>query len=249
MEIKRSVAVVTGGSGGLGRVIARKLAEAGANVAIVYQRAEDVAKEVCEELAGLGVEAIAVQADVSSEADVLRMAKTVHDHFGRIDILVNDAAYNIAISYADIAGATTEIWDKIMGINLKGPFLCMRTIGPMMKKQGNGRIVNISSIAGLIPTGSSIPYAVSKAGLIHLTKCMAVGLAPEVLVNVAAPGFLEGTRASANLSPEYLERAKARSLSGNVVTKEEVADQVLFFIRSDAVTGQTLCMEGGGCFH
>jgi Dehydrogenases with different specificities (related to short-chain alcohol dehydrogenases) len=249
MEIKGSVAVVTGGSGGLGRVISRKLAEAGANVAVVYQREEGVAREVCGELTELGVEAMAVQADVSSETDVLRMAQTVRDHFGRIDILVNDAAYNIAISYADMAGATTDIWDKIMGVNLKGPFLCMRTIGPMMKEQGNGRIVNIASIAGLIPTGSSIPYAVSKAGLIHLTRCMAVGLAPEVLVNAAAPGFMEGTRASANLSSEYLERARARSLSGNVISKEEVADQVLLFIRSDALTGQTLCMEGGGCFH
>ena len=249
MEIKDTVAVFTGGTGGLGRIIARKLAEEGANIAIVYQHSESVARDVCAELTGMGVQAIAVQADVSNEDDVLRMAQSVRAHFGRIDILVNDAAYNIAINYADIAALTTDIWDKIMGINLKGPFLCMRTIGPMMKEQGCGRIVNISSIAGLMPTGSSIPYAVAKSGLIHLTKCMAIGLAPEVLVNATAPGFMEGTRASSNLAPDYLARVKTRSLSGNVITKEEVADQVLFFIQSDAVTGQTLCLESGYCFH
>ena len=249
MEIKGSVAVVTGGSGGLGRVIARKLAEAGANVAVVYQYSADVARDVCEELTRMGVQAMPVQADVSNEADVLRMAREVRERFGRIDILVNDAAYNVTVKYEDVAGMTTDIWDKIMNIDLKGPFLCIRTIGLMMQEQGRGRIVNISSTAGLGPTGSSIAYAVAKAGLIHLTKCMAVALAPSVLVNAVAPGLLEGTRATANLSAAHLERAKSRSLSGTVVSKEEVADQVLFFIRSDAVTGQTLCLEGGNCFH
>ena len=242
MEIKGSVAVVTGGTGGLGRVIARKLAEAGANIAVAYQNSEEIARNVCEELTRMGVQAMPVQADVSSEADVLRMAKMVRDRFGRIDILVNNAAYNITIKFQDLAGLTTEIWDKIMDVDLKGPFLCIRTIGPMMQEQGAGRIVNISSIAGLGPTGSSIAYATAKAGLIHLTKCMALALAPSVLVNAVAPGLLEGTRATANLSAETLERARKRSLTGTVVDKEEVADQVLLFVRSDALTGQTLCM-------
>ena len=249
MEIKGSVALVTGGTGGLGQVIARKLAEVGANIAVVYQSSEEIARNVCEELTRMGVQAMPVQADVSKEADVLRMAKEVGDRFGRIDILVNDAVYNIAVKYQDITGLTTAVWDKIMDVDLKGPFLCMRTFGLMMQKQGRGRIVNVSSIAGLLPVGSSIAYAVAKAGLIHLTKCMAVALAPSVLVNAVAPAYLEGTRATANLSTEQVEQAKQRSLSANVVLKEEVADQVLFFARSDAITGQTLCMAGGGCFH
>lgn len=249
MEIQGSVAVVTGGTGGLGRVIARKLAGAGASIALVYQNSEKIARDECGALTRMGVAAMPVQADIAREADVLRMVKEVHDRFGRIDILVNDAAYNIAIRFQDLDSMTTAAWDKIMDVDLKGPFLCMRAVGPIMREQGRGRIVNVSSIAGLMPSGSSIAYAVAKAGLIHLTKCMSVALAPAVLVNAVAPGLLEGTRATSNLSAEQVERSKKRSLTGTIVEKEEIADQVLLFARSDALTGQTLCMDCGGFFH
>src|SRR5438445_5704114 len=105
-----------------------------------------------------------------------------------------------------------EVWDRIIAVNLTGPLRLMKAAAPVMKAQGRGRIVNISSVAGLGPTGSSIAYAVSKAGLIHLTRCMAVALAPEVLVNCVAPGLLEGTRATANLRPEFIERSAAEAL-------------------------------------
>ena len=105
-----------------------------------------------------------------------------------------------------------EVWDKIIAINLTGPMRLIKAVAPVMKAQGRGRIVNIASVAGLGPTGSSIAYAVSKAGLIHLTRCMAVALAPETLVNCVAPGLLEGTRATANLRPELIERSAAASL-------------------------------------
>ena len=116
------------------------------------------------------------------------MVDDVVKRFGRLDILINDAAYNKSIPFKDLDNLTYEEWTKIIDINLTGPMLTTKAVGPVMKKQGSGRIVNISSVAGLGPTGSSIAYAVSKAGLIHLTKCMAVALAPEVLVNCVAPG-------------------------------------------------------------
>ena len=131
----------------------------------------------------------------------------VTGRFGRLDILVNDAAYNKAIPFTDLDGLTIEVWDKIMAVNLTGPMRLIKAVAPVMKAQGQGRIVNIASVAGLAPTGSSIAYAVSKAGLIHLTRCMAVALAPETLVNCVAPGLLEGTRATANLRPEMIERS------------------------------------------
>src|SRR5204862_2477418 len=109
---------------------------------------------------------------------------------------------------------TMEVWDKIIAVNLTGPMRLTKAVGPVMKAQGSGRIVNISAVAGLGPTGSSIAYAVSKAGLIHLTKCMAVALAPQVLVNCVAPGLLEGTRATANLRPEQVEIGRKASLLG-----------------------------------
>ena len=127
------------------------------------------------------------------------MVDEVVKRFGRLDILINDAAYNKAIPFKDLDGLTTEEWTKIIDVNLTGPMHAIKAVAPVMKKQGRGRIVNIASIAGLHPGGSSIAYAVSKAGLIHLTRCMAVALAPEVLVNCVAPGLLEGTRATANL--------------------------------------------------
>ena len=136
----------------------------------------------------------------------------VTKRFGRLDILVNDAAYNKSIPFTDLDNLTLEVWDKIMAVNLTGPMRLTKAVAPVMKAQGRGRIVNISSVAGLSPTGSSIAYAVSKAGLIHLTRCMAVALAPETLVNCVAPGLLEGTRATANLRAEQIERAASSSL-------------------------------------
>ena len=118
-----------------------------------------------------------------------------------------------------------------------------------MQRQGGGRVVNISSVAGMAPSGSSIPYAVAKAGLNHLTRCMAVGLAPEILVNCIAAGFLEGTRATANLSLEFQEAARTGALLRRAADKDDVADQVVSFCRTDSVTGQTLVIDSGRLFH
>ncbi|MBP1720299.1 MAG: fabG 4, partial [Deltaproteobacteria bacterium] len=118
-------------------------------------------------------------------------------------------------------------------------------VGPIMKKQGQGRIVNIGSIAGFQPAGSSIAYSVSKAALTHLTRCMAVALAPEVLVNCVAPGFMEGTRMSSNLSPPYVEKAKKAALIGKAAEKEDVIEQILTFLRTESTTGQTVIIDGG----
>jgi 3-oxoacyl-[acyl-carrier protein] reductase len=127
--------------------------------------------------------------------------------------------------------------------------LAIKAVAPIMKRQGGGRIVNISSIAGHAPTGSSIPYAVSKAGLNHLTKCMAVGLAPEILVNCIAPGYIEGTRATSNLAPEYRERAQSGSLLKRAADKDDIARQVVEFCRTDSITGQTVVIDSGRVFH
>ena len=138
------------------------------------------------------------------------MVEQVVKRFGRLDILINDAAYNKSIPFKDLDGLTTEEWSKIIDVNLTGPMHAIKAVAPVMQKQGRGRIVNIASIAGLHPGGSSIAYAVSKAGLIHLTRCMSVALAPDVLVNCVAPGLLEGTRATANLSKSQIEQLGRR---------------------------------------
>ena len=249
MNLKDTVAIVTGGNGGLGQRICHALAEAGAHLAVVYARSRDEAQAVADQLRNTGVRAEAMQCDVTVPQQVDALVSGVLESFGRVDILVNDAAYNKWIPFNDLDAMSYEEWNKIINVNLTGPMLCIKAVAPAMKRQGAGRIVNISSGAGLAPAGSSIPYAVSKAGLNHLTRCMAVGLAPEILVNCVAPGYLEGTRATSNLEPGYGERAIMRTLLKRAVDKDDVAEQVVAFCRTDSITGQTLVIDSGRFFH
>lgn len=249
MELQGTVAIVTGGNGGLGQRICHALASAGSKVVVVYAQSEGQASEVAEELKSGGVEAEAMQCDVADPASVDSLIAQVLERFGRIDILVNDAAYNKWISFDDMDNMTLDEWNKILTINLTGPMLTTKAVAGAMKRQGNGRIVNISSVAGFAPTGSSIPYAVSKAGLNHLTKCMAVGLAPEILVNCVAPGYLEGTRATSNLDEEFRKVARTGSLLKRAADKDDIARQVVELCRTDSITGQTLIIDSGRYFN
>jgi 3-oxoacyl-[acyl-carrier protein] reductase len=249
MELKGTVAVVTGGNGGLGQRICHALAAQGCHVAVVYARSKDQAEGVVKDLQKHQVTAAAFACDVTSRQDVQKLVDDVVKRFGRLDILINDAAYNKSIPFKDLDGLTYEEWTKIIDINLTGPMLLCKAVAPIMKKGGQGRIVNIASVAGLGPTGSSIAYAVSKAGLIHLTKCMAVAMAPEVLVNCVAPGLLEGTRATANLRPEAVEVNKKASLLGVAADKDDCADQVVTMCKTNTTTGQTLVIDSGRTFH
>jgi 3-oxoacyl-[acyl-carrier protein] reductase len=250
MNLKGAVALVTGGNGGLGRRICDALAREGADIAVMYARSRDEAEQVARDLAAAhGVRARAFGCDITDAAAVAALVDAVTAAFGRLDILVNDAAFNKAIPFPDLDSLTEEVWEKIMAVNLTGPMRLTKAVAPVMKAQGRGRIVNIASVAGLGPTGSSIAYAVSKAGLIHLTKCMAVALAPEVLVNCVAPGLLEGTRATANLRPEQIERSAATSLLKKAADKDDCADMVATMCRTDTMTGQTVVIDAGRIFH
>ena len=250
MELKGAVALVTGGNGGLGQRICHALAREGAHVAAMYAQSRDAAEGVARELAvTCGVNAAAFGCDITDAAAVTRLVGEGTARFGRLDILVNDAAYNVAIPFPDLDSLTEEVWERIMAVNLTGPMRLTRAVAPIMKAQGRGRIVNIASVAGLSPTGSSIAYAVSKAGLIHLTKCMAVALAPAVLVNCVAPGLLEGTRATANLRPEQVERSASGALLKRAADKEDCAEMVVAMCRTETMTGQTVVIDSGRVFH
>ena len=250
MDLRGGVALVTGGNGGLGQRICHALAKEGVHVAVMYARSRDQAEGVARELASRHqINAKTFACDITDAAAVERVVGDVIGHFGRLDILVNDAAYNIAIPFPDLDSMTMAEWDKIIAINLTGPMRLMKTVAPVMKAQGRGRIVNIASVSGIGPTGSSIAYAVSKSGLIHLTRCMAVALAPETLVNCVAPGLLEGTRATANLRPEFIERSAATSLLKRPADKDDCADMVVTMCRTETMTGQTIAIESGRYFH
>jgi 3-oxoacyl-[acyl-carrier protein] reductase len=250
MDLRGKVALVTGGNGGLGQRICHALAKEGVHVAVMYARSREQAEGVARELASTyQINAAAFACDITDASAVTHLVGDVTARFGSLDILVNDAAYNIAIPFPDLASLTPEVWDKIMAVNLAGPMRLMQAVAPIMKAQGHGRIVNIASVAGLGPSGSSIAYAVSKAGLIHLTRCMAVAMAPETLVNCVAPGLLEGTRATSNLRSEQIERASSGSLLKKPADKDDCADMVVTMCRTETMTGQTIVIDAGRVFH
>jgi 3-oxoacyl-[acyl-carrier protein] reductase len=250
MELNGAVALVTGGNGGLGQRICHHLAKEGAHVAVMYAQSRDQAEGVARDLTSRHqINAAAFGCDITDTAAVERVVDDVTKRFGRLDILINDAAYNKSIPFPDLDSLTMDVWDRILAVNLTGPMRLIKTVAPVMKAQGSGRIVNIASVAGVGPTGSSIAYAVSKAGLIHLTKCMAVALAPETLVNCVAPGLLEGTRATSNLRAEQIRNSAASSLLKKPADKDDCADMVITMCRTETMTGQTMVIDSGRYFH
>jgi 3-oxoacyl-[acyl-carrier protein] reductase len=250
MDLKGAVALVTGGNGGLGQRICHALAKEGAHIAVMYAQSRDQAEGVAKELTSrYQINAAAFACDITDGEAVKALIGDVTKRFGSLDILINDAAYNKAIPFTDLDSLTPEVWDKIMAVNLTGPMRLTQAVAPLMKARGRGRVVNISSVAGLGPQGSSIAYAVSKAGLIHLTKCMAVAMAPETLVNCVAPGLLEGTRATANLRPEMIAQGAAGSLLKKAADKDDCADMVVAMCRTETMTGQTVVIDSGRTFH
>jgi 3-oxoacyl-[acyl-carrier protein] reductase len=250
MDLRGAVALVTGGNGGLGQRICHALAKEGVHIAVMYAQSRDQAEGVARELTSrYQVNAAASACDITDGAAVERVVDDTTGRFGRLDILVNDAAYNKAIPFTDLDSLTMEVWDKIMAVNLTGPMRLIKAVAPVMLAQGRGRIVNIASVAGVGPTGSSIAYAVAKAGLIHLTRCMAVALAPETLVNCVAPGLLEGTRATSNLRPEQIQNSAATSLLKKPADKNDCADMVVTMCRTETMTGQTMVIDAGRYFH
>ncbi len=245
MDLTNTVAFVTGGSGDIGGAIALALARAGADVAISYVGHVDGAKAKLAEIGALGRRSAAVQLDQRDPASIERSARAVVEALGRVDILVNNAAWNIGIPFPDLDALDAETWDRVLETNLRGPYLLARAFAPHLRQHGAGRIVNISSIAGLFPGGSSIAYASSKAGLIHLTHCLAVALAPAITVNCIAPGLVEGTRMAQRLPEKQASMARRQAVLERTGSAQDIADQVVTFCRADSVTGQTLVVDGG----
>src|SRR5471032_1268895 len=250
MDLRGAVALVTGGNGGLGQRICHALAHQGVHIAVMYAQSREQAEGVARDLkSSYQINAAAFACDITDDTAIQALIGYVTGRFGRLDILINDAAYNKSIPFTDLDNLTPEVWDKIMAVNLTGPMRLTKAVAPVMKAQGRGRVVNIASVAGLTPTGSSIAYAVAKAGLIHLTRCLAVAMAPETLVNCVAPGLLEGTRATSNLLPEMITRNAAGSLLKKAADKDDCADMVVTMCRTETMTGQTIVIDSGRVFH
>jgi 3-oxoacyl-[acyl-carrier protein] reductase len=251
VELNGRVALVTGGAGGIGGAVVSQLARAGiGGVAINYRKSAKAAEDLAAEIERGGVEAIAIQADVQSDEEVRRMIDKIRGQFGRLDVLVNNAGVTHWIKLSDLEALTDEIWDEILDVNVKGAFRCTRAAAPMLAEH-QGMVINVSSISGILSpsTMSSLPYATAKAALIHMTKGLAVALAPNVRVNGVAPAFTDTPWMSGHYGANYqqvIKQAAAGYPLQRVASPEDIAGAILGLITGgDFVTGQTLIVDGG----
>ena len=238
------VALVTGASGDIGGAIARRLGGAGTHVLVAYVGAEEQASATARDINQTGSAGI-VQLDQRDPAAIERCISDIQQHQGRLDILVNNAAWNIGIPFPQLDKLTADIWDRVMETNVRGPFLLARAAAEMLKADGGGHIVNISSAGGIAPGSSSIAYSSSKAALNHLTRCLAVAMAPDVAVNCVAPGLVEETRMAKRLPDAVAAGARGQAVLGRVGQVEDIAEQVLVFVTSTSISGQTMVVDGG----
>ena len=244
MNLKDKIALVTGGSRGIGREIALKLSKEGSHIAFFYTSNEEKAREVVKELESNGVKAMALKVDVSVESEVVEAVKLVEKDFGTIDILVNNAGItrdNLLIRMSE------KDWEDVLDINLKGAFLTTKAVVRKMMKKRYGKIINISSIVGVKGNIGQSNYSASKAGIIGFTKSMAQELAARgIRVNAIAPGFIE-TDMTDVLSSDVKEEMLKNIPLGGLGKPEDIANLVVFLASSkaDYITGQVINIDGG----
>lgn len=252
-RLKDKVVIITGGAYGIGRALCLGMAEEGAKIVIGdidFKAAEKTAEELKEK----GTRALTIEADVSSVEDTLAMAEQTVKNFSRIDVLVNNAAIfgRVKISLAPFNELSLDEWDRVMAVNLKGPFLCSRAVFPYMKAQGGGKIVNISSATFFEGTGVMTHYVCSKAGVIGLTRSLATAMAEyKINVNCIAPGR---TLTEEPSDPVIMERLTAQTSLRKIKRIEYPEDLVgttIFLASNDSdfITGQTIVVDGGAIMH
>jgi len=242
MEIKGKVAIVTGGSRGIGRATAIMLAEKGAKVALIYKSSTEKAQEVEEIIKGKGRVCKIYKCDVSNYAEVEKVVSQIANDLGSINILVNNAGIAIKENFVE---TREETWDKTIDINLKGMFNMCRFIVPQMLKHGGGKIVNVSSLAGRNGGTLGVPYAASKAGAIGLTEALASEFTPKgILVNAVAPGPVY-TDLLSNLPEEAIRNLEKLSPVGRFAYPEEITHAIVFLIENDYVSGEVVNINAG----
>ena len=241
---ERKAAIVTGASRGIGRAAALRLAKMGMNIVFTYNSGIEAAEETKALCEAEGVRVLAVQADVSSSENCDQLVEQTMEAFGRVDVLVNNAGITrdgLIIRMSD------EQFDQVIDTNLKGAFYMMRAVSKQMMKQRSGRIINISSVVGVMGNAGQVNYAASKAGVIGMTKSLARELASrKVTVNAIAPGMIE-TDMTAVMSEKAKEAMKAAIPAGEMGKPEDIAGTIAFLAGEDGryITGQVICVDGG----
>ena len=237
------VALVTGGGGGLGRAISIAFARAGYAVAVNYGSSEPAALETADAVRDAGAETHVFRADVADDAAVRRMLGEVVETFGGLDCLVNNAGTTQYIPLDDLDAVTDATWDRLMDVNLKGPFHCARAAAPHLRAR-NGSIVNVASNSAFRPTGSSIPYMASKAGLVMLTRCLAQALSPTIRTNAVAPGWLVTPWIDKYVPPDRRALMFAEG-APPPADLDDIARTVLYLAETSSINGQTIVVDRG----
>ncbi len=244
MSINGKTALITGGSRGIGRAIALRLAKEGVRIAVNYKTNEEAAQWVVNAVEEMGGEAIAVDADVSQSAEVEDMVKRVLDSWGSVDILVNNAGI---IHDSLLMRMAEEVWDDVINTNLKGTFNCTKAVLRFMVRQRWGRIINVVSVVGLEGNPGQSNYAASKAGVIAFSRSIAKEVASRnITVNAVAPGYIS-TEIVADLSPEFKELILSRIPQNRFGTADDVANMVGYLASGEAgyITGEVIRVDGG----
>ncbi|HEX7119798.1 MAG TPA: SDR family oxidoreductase [Longimicrobiales bacterium] len=239
MELNGSVALVTGGARRVGRAISLALARAGADVVVNYFRSAEAAEATVAEIAALGRRAIAVHGDVARKPDIVALVRRAAEVFGRLDVVVNNASM---FETAPLLAIDETDWDRVLAVNLKGPFLLAQAATPLLRRDGGGVIVNIADLSAFQPWPSYAHHSVSKAGLVHLTRVLALALAPDIRVSCIAPGTVlppEG------YTGEQVLRGIERTPLKKLGSPDDVARALLYLVESDFVTGEVVVVDGG----
>jgi NAD(P)-dependent dehydrogenase (short-subunit alcohol dehydrogenase family) len=232
------VALVTGAAKRLGHAVALRLAAEGADVVVHYGLSREEAEGTAREIRSLERRALVHQADLKQRCDIESLFAAVREHFGRLDILINNAA---VFAPASLESATEVQWDTALDTNLKAQFFCAQAAAPLLKQSGHGVIVNFASLGGILPWPGYIPYCVSKAGVIMLTRCLAKALAPEVRVNAIAPGTISMPGDPPEWEADYIRLAPVRRTG----TPDDITSAVSFLVQSEFITGQVVVVDGG----
>lgn len=248
MSLSGTVALVTGGSGGLGARICHHLAVAGADIAVGYLSGQARAEAVCAEIHAIGRQAVAFHIDQSDPAAIETGIAQVVAEMGKLDILVNNAGIAMgghAIAPGDLDAFTPEIWDQMMHVNVRGPYLLTRAAAAHLRASGRGRVVNIGSTVGHGDWYQDRAFAPSKATMVPLTRFLAASLAPDVTVNCVSPGLMVETGLGSGGSEALVQGWRDRAALGCTTAVEDVARQVVSFCTAATVTGQSVVIDGG----
>lgn len=247
-----AVALVTGGSGGLGSQICSCLAEKGVDIAVGYYEGEHRATATKRKVEELGRKAVTVQIDQTCPTSVHEAIERVVSELGGLDILVNNAGMAMGghdVPLGDLEAFTPEIWDEMMAVNVRGPYLVARAASSHLRTSKWGRIVNIGSTIGHGDWYADRPFYPSKAAVVPLTRFLAASLAPDVTVNCVSPGLMAETPMGSGGPQSFYEVWKDRSALGVTTSVADVAGQVAFFCETSSITGQSVVVDGGINFH